>query len=232
MTCHRWRLSYSRWVSFKVGAYYFTAVERYIGKQKIMRKIVTLIMALAFVLSARAEGEQQLLRRVAEYVAAMGSYDAEVDVTSGDYKASARYSVAGDSYHIKIADAEVFSDGMSRYEIDHKRKEISADVVDLESRNILDNPTRCFDFVGEDYIAKKVAENDGIVSLRLVSRDNEQEGEIMLVVQALTGKPLKISYLLYDDRIDVEIKSIERRKSKISHFSQADYKGYDVIDFR
>lgn len=197
-----------------------------------MRKIVTLVMALAFVLAARAEGEQQLLRRVAEYVAAMGSYDAEVDVTSGDYKASARYSVAGDNYHIKIADAEVFSDGKSRYEIDHKRKEISADVVDLESRNILDNPTRCFDFVGEEYVATKVTEKGDEVMLRLVAQDEEQEGEILLTVQLSTGKPLKIAYLLYDDRIDVAIRSISPRKSKIPAFSKGDFKGYDIVDFR
>ncbi|MBQ8544420.1 MAG: hypothetical protein IJ434_04570 [Alistipes sp.] len=197
-----------------------------------MRKVVTLIMALAFVLSVRAEGEQLLLRHVAKYVAAMGSYDAEVDVTSGDYKASARYSVAGDIYHIKIGDAEVFSDGKSRYEIDHKRKEISADVVDLQSRNILDNPTRCFDFVGEEYVATKVAEKGDEVTLRLVAQDEEQEGEILLTLQVSTGKPLNIAYLLYDDRIDVAIRTISPRKSKIPTFSKGDFKGYDMVDFR
>ena len=45
-----------------------------------MRRFFTLLLALAFALSARAEGEEQLLRRVAEYVKALGSYDAAVDV--------------------------------------------------------------------------------------------------------------------------------------------------------
>lgn len=197
-----------------------------------MRKIVTLLLALMLAASAYAEGEQLLLRRVADYMAKMGSYDAEVDVTAGEYRATGSYAVAGDNYHIKIGVAEVFSDGKSRYEIDHERKEVSVDVVDLESRNILDNPTRCFDFVGEDYTAEIARKDDKETTLRLVARDKDIEGEILLTLQNSTGKPLSISYLLYDDRIDVEIKSLAPRKTKLRTFSKGDYKGYDMVDFR
>lgn len=197
-----------------------------------MRKIVTLMVALAFALVARAEGEQAVLRRVAQYVAGLGSYDAEVDVSSGEYKASGRYSVAGDAYHITLDGAEVYSDGKTRYEVDNERREVSVDVVDLESRNILDNPTRCFDFVGDDYVAATEREADGQVTLRLKARDEELEGEILLTVDAKSGKPMSISYLLYDDRIDIKIRKLESRKAKIKGFEKSDYKGYDIIDFR
>ena len=60
---------------------------RYISKRAAMRRFFTLLLALVFALSARAEGEEQLLRRVAEYVKALGSYDAAVDVLAGDYDA-------------------------------------------------------------------------------------------------------------------------------------------------
>ena len=176
---------------------------RYMSKQKAMKKIATLLFALAFVVAARAEGEEQLLRRVAEYVKAQGSYDAEVDVTAGDYKASGKYSVAGDSYYIKVGEAEVYADGKTRYEVDHSRKEVSIDVVDLESQNILDNPTRCFDFVGEEYTAELTKESGGEAVISLVARDEDVEGEILLTVESATGKPLSIAYILYDDRIDV-----------------------------
>ena len=105
-------------------------------------------------------------------------------------------------------------------------------MVDLQSRNILDNPTRCFDFVGEEYVATKVTEKGDEVTLRLVAQDEEQEGEILLTLQVSTGKPLNIAYLLYDDRIDVAIRTISPRKSKIPTFSKGDFKGYDMVDFR
>lgn len=197
-----------------------------------MKRFFTLLLVMTFVLSARAEGEQMLLRRVAEYVKALGSYDAEVDVAAGEYKASGSYSVAGDGYYIKVGEAEVYADGKTRYEVDHSRKEVSVDVVDLESQNILDNPTRCFDFVGEEYAAELVKESDGVATIRLVARDEDIEGEILLGVESATGKPLSIAYILYDDRVDVKIKSLTPRKTKLPTFSKGDYKGYDMVDFR
>ncbi len=197
-----------------------------------MKRFFTLLLAMTFVLSARAEGEQMLLRRVAEYVKALGSYDAEVDVAAGEYKASGSYSVAGDSYYIKVGEAEVYADGRTRYEVDHSRKEVSVDVVDLESQNILDNPTRCFDFVGEEYAAELVKESDGVATIRLEARNEDIEGEILLGVESATGKPLSIAYILYDDRVDVKIKSLTPRKTKLPTFSKGDYKGYDMVDFR
>ena len=202
------------------------------SKRRAMKRFFTLLLAMAFVLSARAEGEQMLLRRVAEYVKALGSYDAEVDVAAGEYKASGSYSVAGDSYYIKVGEAEVYADGKTRYEVDHSRKEVSVDVVDLESQNILDNPTRCFDFVGEEYAAELVRESDGVATIRLVARDEDIEGEILLGVESATGKPLSIAYILYDDRVDVKIKSLTPRKTKLPTFSKGNYKGYDMVDFR
>ena len=202
------------------------------SKRRAMKRFFTLLLAMAFVLSARAEGEQMLLRHVAEYVKALGSYDAEVDVAAGEYKVSGSYSVAGDSYYIKVGEAEVYADGKTRYEVDHSRKEVSVDVVDLESQNILDNPTRCFDFVGEEYAAELVKESDGVATIRLEARDEAMEGEILLGVESATGKPLSIAYILYDDRVDVKIKSLTPRKTKLPTFSKGNYKGYDMVDFR
>ena len=202
------------------------------SKRRAMKRFFTLLLAMVFVLSARAEGEQMLLRRVAEYVKALGSYDAEVDFVAGEYKASGSYSVAGDSYYIKVGEAEVYADGKTRYEVDHSRKEVSVDVVDLESQNILDNPTRCFDFVGEEYAAELVKESDGVATIRLEARNEDIEGEILLGVESATGKPLSIAYILYDDRVDVKIKSLTPRKTKLPTFSKGNYKGYDMVDFR
>ena len=199
-----------------------------------MRRVVMIMMALLMGVSvARAQGgEQAVLRRVAEYVKGLGSYDVTFSVKAGDYTTAGSYSVAGDAYYILFDVAEVYSDGKTRYEVDNDRKEVSVDVVDLESRNILDNPTRCFDFVGDDYAAQIVKQDSKQAVLQLVAQDEEQEGEIVLTVDKASGKPLAVSYLLYDDRVDVEIKSFASRKEKIKSFSKALYKDYDIVDFR
>lgn len=199
-----------------------------------MRRVVMILMAVLMGASvARAQGgEQAVLRRVAEYVKGFGNYDVTFSVKAGEYATSGSYSVAGDAYYIAFDKAEVYADGKARYEVDNERREVSVDVVDLESRNILDNPTRCFDFVGDDYAAEIVKQDAKQVVLRLEAQDEEQEGEIVLTVDSASGKPLAVSYLLYEDRVDVVINSFASRKERVKVFDKGAYKDYDIVDFR
>ncbi len=178
------------------------------------------------------ERSHGVLRSVAEYVRALGAYDAEFDVAAGEYRAKGRYGVAGDAYHIKLDQAEVYSDGKVRYEVDHERKEVNIDVMDLQNRNILDNPTRCFDFVGADYSAMVYTEAGGEITLLLRANDTSIEGDIYLTVAKNTGRPRKIVYVLYDDRIEVNITSLERRKDAVTMYDASRYKDYEIVDFR
>lgn len=197
-----------------------------------MRKIVTILaLMLMCAVHAMAQGSAAAVGRVARYVEQLGSYDAQFDIEAEGFEASGSYAVAGDVYHIKLQQAEVFSDGKCRYEVDHERKEVNIDVVDLSSRNVLDNPTRCFDFVGEDYDVEIVDEAAERVTLRITAREDAFEGEIYLTAD-LKGKPLQLEYKLYDDIITVKVTSIASRKSKIASYSQSMFKDYDVIDFR
>jgi hypothetical protein len=86
--------------------------------------------------------------------------------------------------------------------------------------------------VGEEYTAEIVKESDGKSVISLVSQDEDAEGEILLTVESATGKPLSIAYILYDDRIDISIKSITPRKAAIPTFQKGAFKGYDMVDFR
>lgn len=175
---------------------------------------------------------QRMVGRVARYVGQMGNYDVEFDIEAEGYKASGSYSVAGDAYYIKLQHAEVYSDGKVRYEIDHERREVNVDVVDLSSRNVMDNPTRCFDFVGEEYDVGIQRKSGGEVTLRIVAKDDAFEGEIFLTADVVAGKPQELQYRLYDDVITVKIKSIKPRKTKVATYSKSDYKDYEEIDFR
>ena len=126
-----------------------------------MRKIISLSLLLVLGLTAVAQAAadtKDVLAGLKQYIAKMGRYEAAFALQAGDYKAEGRYLVDGDTYHIVVGDiAEVFCDGKVRYEGDNEREEVNIDVVDASSRNILDNPTRCFDFVGSEYRATVVA---------------------------------------------------------------------------
>lgn len=193
--------------------------------------IILLSVVMCAVECFAQEAEQDVVRRVAEYVDKLGSYELKFEIEAEGYEAAGSYVVAGDSYHIILPQAEVYSDGKARYEVDHERREVNVDVVDLSSRNVLDNPTRCFDFLGEGYDIKIVQQTAQLVTLCIVATEDAFEGEIYLTADN-NGKPMALRYKLYDDVIDVNIKSIVAHKVKLPSFSKSAYKEYDIIDFR
>ncbi len=198
-----------------------------------MRKLILSTLVLMLSLSAMADEQSKAaLQRVARYVEALGAYDAAFKVSAGEFQASGEYAVAGDSYYIKLDAAEVYSDGKVRYEIDHNRGEINVDNVDLASRNVLDNPTRCFDFVDSGYESNIHAQSGGQQTIHLRSTDATIEGDIYLTVDVATGRPRKLEYRLYDDVIVVDVLSLAKRTQSIGRFEKSKYKDYEMIDFR
>ena len=153
-------------------------------------------------------------------------------LTSGDYASSGRYAVSGDVYYIAVDNAEVYSDGKTRYEVNHARKEVSVDDMDAASRNILDNPTRCFDFVGTDYRSEVASRDGDEVTLHLRAVDPEIEGDIYLTVSESTGRPSSVAYSLYDDRVTVRITDIYGSAETVRRFDRSTCRDYEMIDFR
>ena len=199
-----------------------------------MRKLLLMLVAvLALVSVASAdEGAQQGVKRVKAYVEKLGRYEVKFNVLAGELIYVGQYSVDGDSYYIKMDNIEVYSNGTERYEVDRERKEVSIDVVDLSSTNILDNPTRCFDFAEKDYVAQIQSRKDGELTIYLDPTDSQQDGEIYLTIDEKSGRPKKIVYVMYDDQIEVSIDSIQSRKDPLKRFDKSVYKGYEIVDFR
>jgi outer membrane lipoprotein-sorting protein len=201
-----------------------------------MRKIISLSLLLFLGLSAvaqTADNAKDVVADLAQYITKLGRYEATFKLQVGDYVAEGRYMVEGNAYHIIVGSAaEVYCDGKVRYEVDKEREEVNIDVVDASSRNILDNPTRCFDFVGSDYRATVVAQDEKQITLKLVSTDEKVEGEIFLTVDAATYTPKEIEYCLYDERFNVKILSLAKSKSFLSKFDRSRYRNYEIIDFR
>lgn len=200
-----------------------------------MRKISILLLSLfaSLNLAAQEQTASVVLDALSQYITKLGRYEAAFTLQVGDYEADGRYMVDGSAYHIVVGStAEVYCDGKVRYEIDKEREEVNIDVVDASSRNILDNPTRCFDFVGSDYVAEIVARDAKSLTLKLVAADEKVEGEIFLTLDAVSNAPQGIEYRLYDESFNVKIISLAKSKSSPAKFDRTNYRDYEIIDFR
>ena len=198
-----------------------------------MRKMLILFSALMVGFFALAdEGALTAMQRVARYVESLGRYRVDFALKSGDFSAKGYYCVDGDVYYMNLGSAEIYSDGKTRYEVDHDRKEVNIDVVDLSSHNILDNPTRCFDFVGSDYNVESRAVATERVEFSLTPRKRETEGIIRVLANVKTGAPLALQYELYDEVVMVDILSIDKNKEPVISYRASNFRGYEIIDFR
>ena len=190
-------------------------------------------MSLSYAMASSQEDVAKAgVKSVKEYVAKLGRYQVKFNVLAGDLIYVGEYGVEGDSYYIQMDNVEVYSDGKLRYEVDNKRKEVSIDMVDLQSRNILDNPTRCFDFAESEYKVELQSDRSEELTLYLQPIAEDMDGEIFLTIDKKSGRPKKIVYRLYDDEVEVAIDSIAASKSPIKKYNKNHYKGYDIIDFR
>lgn len=198
-----------------------------------MRKMLILFSALMVGFFALAdEGALTAMQRVARYVESLGRYRVDFVLKSGDFSAKGYYCVDGDAYYMNLGSAEIYSDGKTRYEVDHDRKEVNIDVVDLSSHNILDNPTRCFDFVSSDYNVESRAVATERVEFSLTPRKRETEGIIRVWANVKTGAPLALQYELYDEVVMVDILSIDKNKEPVISYRASNFRGYEIIDFR
>lgn len=198
-----------------------------------MRKMLILFSALMVGFFALAdEGALTAMQRVTRYVESLGRYRVDFALKSGDFSAKGYYCVDGDAYYMNLGSAEIYSDGKTRYEVDHDRKEVNIDVVDLSSHNILDNPTRCFDFVSSDYNVASRAVATERVEFSLTPRKRETEGIIRVFANVKTGAPLALQYELYDEVVIVDILSIDKNKEPVISYRASNFRGYEIIDFR
>ncbi len=198
-----------------------------------MRRLLILIFALLGSWSAAAEENVwQILQRVSRFMNAEKGYEVKFSIDAEGFASKGRYCVKDDAYYIEVADAEVYSDGKVRYEVDNARQEVNIDNMDGNSRNILDNPTRCFDFVEEDYEAAIVEQDENEAVVRLKAKDNSVEGEIILTVERKSACPKSVEYRIYDDRIYVKVEAVNHAAGAVKNFARSAYKDYEMIDFR
>lgn len=175
----------------------------------------------------------EILRQVAEQFRTYRSYEVRFVVTAGEHVTRGGYSVEGERYRLVLGDADVYSDGKVRYEVDNRNREVTIVGIDNRSHNMLDNPTHAFDFVGDTYAAELVRESNGRAVVRLTPRKGSgTEGVITLTVGTEDGKPQSVLYDYDGELIHIHIDAISPLSSRVEQYDAARFKGYEMIDFR
>lgn len=150
-------------------------------------------------------------------------------------------TVVGSKYHIEVMGQEQFSDGLYRYGVDGVNMEVTIDRIDTESRNLLVNPLRAFDFSDEAFDITLAGESDTEAGRALVVGLTPHEGvldgvrRVVLYVLPDEGRPVELRYDFNGLEMSLKIESIEKLKvvnDKKFQFTSTNYRDYEIIDFR
>ncbi len=133
---------------------------------KVISILGVLLLSVFAPLAAQDRAAEMIGALAAEF-RAKGAYEVDFEVAVGEYRTRGSYAVEGGRYHLILGDAEVYADTSVRYEIDNRRREVTINLVDTASRNILNNPVHAFDFLGSEYVPTLLSEHDGLTTLVL-----------------------------------------------------------------
>lgn len=193
------------------------------------------LAALLFVTGVRADDDHSLalLRQVTSAFSQMSGYSVDFEVETADGPIPGYYEVNGPNYYIQVNDMEAYGDAQFRYEVNSSKREIVIDLVDLESHNLLNNPTRAFDFVEGEYATELLDETEQTAVIRLTPRSvRSAVGVIDIEIDKTRSLPVSVTYEVDGDRVRIDIRAISEREASARAFDQDKYPDYEWIDFR
>lgn len=198
-----------------------------------MMRLFFLMVCLAVAPVRAADDGASWLNRLQRAVRSLGDYEVRFELsTADDYATTGSCRVSGESYVIAMPQARVYCDGKARYEVNDRTREVVVDAVDTESRNLLDNPVRAFDFVGEQYDVRIAAEQPERITLRLTPRSKGALSIIELTLDKDSALPVSVIYGAEDMRISLKIVSFGKSATPFPDFRKTDFADYEWIDFR
>lgn len=212
---------------------------------KSMRRFLFIlaVQLLMFSVGANAQSANDIIERVTTFFAERADgYRLRfvVDMEGMDPQRG-ELTVAGSKYHIEVMGQEQFSDGLYRYGVDGVNMEVTIDRIDTESRNLLVNPLRAFDFSDKAFDITLAGESDTEAGRALVVGLTPHEGvldgvrRVVLYVLPDEGRPVELRYDFNGLEMSLKIESIEKLKvvnDKKFQFSSANFRDYEIIDFR
>ncbi len=200
-----------------------------------MKKWILSLAAIASLLSAAADSRsEELLGRLQRNIEGMKGYRVDFTVALDEGELSGYYRVRGRSYYMRVGDAEVYSDGKVRREVDPSKREVVVDVVDPSSRNILNNPTEAFSLIDGSYAHTLVGEQNGVATIRLTEKSSPNPDSNFLTVELNTKDcmPRKLIYLSDGEMVTILIRTIATDAAPLKAFTMDNYAGFELIDFR
>lgn len=199
-----------------------------------MKRLWILWAFVGLILPMQADNRsEELLRGLQHRIEAMEGYRVDFIVEAGGHRYEGYYSVRGESYYMRLLQAEVYCDGEVRYEIDPAKREVVIDRVDPASHNILNNPTRAFRLLDSDFSHETLSEAAGIASI-LLTPASKRAG-ISRITLHLDSEHFTPRYLAYDadgEMIKITIARLQEEKSSLPSFDSTRYPDYEMIDFR
>ena len=143
------------------------------------------------------------------------------------------FIVDKDSYYIQLGAMEVYSDGKLRYEVNNQRKEVTEDRVNLDSRDLLTNPTRAFAFVEEEFKATISESIHNGVILKLIPK---QDADITAVYVSVVWRdnriiPLAIKYDYDGEEVAIALVMADVDSAVMPRWNKSNYKTYDMVSF-
>jgi hypothetical protein len=198
-----------------------------------MRKIVAVVVAMisAVAVSAQTTAQEWLTM----LSASLGDrYAMHIAVSMDDEPMEGYFMVDGDGYYITLGVMEVYSDGKLRHEVNNERKEVTVDGVDLTSVDLLTNPTKAFDFVGDEFAVSIVESDAKVCVLSLVPRDDAMGVSAIGVTLVRDGSgvvPSSISYDYDGVRVDIAMRIADGDARVLPRWKKDDYRGYDIVSF-
>ena len=198
-----------------------------------MKRCIWLVALLATLTVQADNRSQAVLKQLTSALQSLGGYSVVFEVHTDKDVVPGYYEVSGDNYYMHVNGQEVYGDAEFRYEIDPSRREVVIDRVDLTSHNLLNNPTRAFDFIDGEYATSLLSENGGTVVIRLTPlRIQSAVGNIDVEVDTTRSLPASVVYEIDGDRVRIDIRSVTAHEASPRTFDADDYTGYEWIDFR
>lgn len=153
----------------------------------------------------------------------------------GEQPMGGYYAVDGDLYYLTLGVSEVYGDGKLRYEINNERKEVTEDRVNIDSFDLLNNPTRAFDFVDSEFSSQiETAAADSAVIVLRPRKSGEAISMIRISVRRTQHgvEPVKVEYDFDGDRIGIVLDRIEFGQSvEVRRWNSQSYRAYEMISF-
>lgn len=197
-----------------------------------MRRVCLLLVALVWTISVSAQSSAR------EWIEGLNytlddRYALYMKVTAYGEQMNGYFMVEKDSYYIQLGAMEVYSDGKLRYEVNNTRKEVTEDRVNLDSRDLLTNPTRAFAFVESEFTATISEKIHNGVILKLVPK---QSADITAVYVSVVWRdnrivPMAIKYDYDGQEVMIALVMADVNSAVMPRWNKSAYKSYDIVSF-